>query len=335
MDLLYSGLVNVLGTDRVVLYPARPKYFEGVPVSTGDKEKDYGAERRSLGYVKGNTPLYVDAVEIRQMLQRQKIGLIVTDEREDSYRLYLSLSAQFFDVPVIVVAGHDKFWAQSPETVKQQYGKNFRLLFSDLFEERYVELPYFRPYNWSVNFDHLWDPKQRQKFLNDKKYDICFSGFNSHPDRLRFVEHVYNNWTNRGLKIKVFLETRPNTMEAFDQKAKYFEDIARSRICLNLRGAATTGKTMRFWEIPYVGSFMLSQRFTMALNPFMEGSHCAYFSDENEFDRKVDQYLSFESFRENAAHDANIVATKWCTSEERARQVLGWTGEYLGQTSTV
>jgi len=35
--------------------------------------------------------------------------------------------------------------------------------------------------------------------------------------------------------------------------------MAQSKICLNLPGASTGGRALRYYEIPYVGSFMLTQ----------------------------------------------------------------------------
>lgn len=338
MDLLYGGLVQLLGPQRVLCYPPRKKYTgELVPngklLKVGDKEKDYGVERGSLGYTKNNGMVnQLDQWSVRQLMAKGDIGLVIVDERAESFKLYCEIYGPALDVPVVCVSGHDRFWNESPELVKEMYGRNFLLLFSDLFEPRFKDLPYFRPYDWSANFDHFWNPKKRLDLLTKKEYDICFMGYNSHPDRDKFVRHIETHW--KGLKLNVMLERRKDTFDAFLDKSVYFEAIAKSRIALNLRGAAETGKTMRYWEIPYVGSFMLSQQFVMPGRvPFIEGSHCAYFSDILELDEKIDHYLNNEWMRESCAIDAHAHLMRSHTSEARAHEVMYQVRKALNENS--
>lgn len=332
IDLVFAGLVKLLGPSKVLCYPPRKKYTAdivsfGRTVRTGDKEADYGIERKSLGYTAENVMInQLDEFQLRMMIAKGDIGLIVVDERDECFELYCRLRAPAFDVPVICVSGHDRFWNQSPEHVRSLYGKNFKLLFSDLFEDRFRELPYFRPYNWSTNFDHLGPGRvQMDRLRAAKQVDVCFYGYNSHPDRERFVDHVLKRWSH--LNLDVMLEKRPNVMDSFMYKWDYFESMARAKICLNLRGAAVTGKTLRFWEIPYVGSFMLSQRYKSWPREILaEQFECSYFSDEKELDDKIQFYLENDELREKIA-EQGLEASRSNSCKERVRQILTATEE--------
>lgn len=287
-DLLHAGLVKYLGPARVIDFPYHFKHREQVPLAfDGNPEHDWGLERRTLGYTPENhrVSFYSDE-EIRDELRQGNIRMIFIDERDESYELYLRLRANFFDVPVVVVAGHDRFWNKSPEFVANRYGKNLEMMFLDNWRPEYGELGKKGIkaciYSWSINFDHYWTPNRNQ----EKIYDISFMGYNSHPDRARIVDHILSKWGH--LKLKLDLERTPDTMRSYVRKSDYFDVMARSKVCLNLRGAAENGKTLRFYEIPYVGSCMLTQD-SGADHPyeFTPGHKAVYFKDLKELDEKI------------------------------------------------
>jgi hypothetical protein len=297
IDLVWAGLVQLLGPENVVDYPARSKHRER-PVLTGHHEADWGAERRSLGYTpRGHLVPIRTPSEVIEMVRRDEVGLIIVDERAESFFLWQSLQVDIWrrEISVVVVAGHDSFQNTCPQDVARMYGKHFRMMFLDNWRPEYSELPWARPYAWSINFDHLWDPTKREELLGQEPlYDISFMGYNSHPDRLRFVEHIRRRWGH--LRLHLVLETRPDSFGMYVPKAQYFETIARSRIALSLRGAAQNGKAMRFWEIPYVGTPMLAQRDGIVwpeprLAP-QDGHDFLAFSTEQELDETIDVLLN-------------------------------------------
>lgn len=298
LDLVFAGLVRRFGPDRVIDYPPKEKHREGNIVFTGDAEADWGRERRSFGYTPYNQDISRHTqAEVATMVKRGEVGLIVTDERNESFEQYLRISAQFFDIPVVVIAGHDRFWNVSPSHVKDNmYGRKMPIMFLDNWTPEYDSLDFARVTNLSTNFDHFWE-RPKDAF---KKYDISFMGYNSHPARKVVIDHIRDRW--KDLNMRIIFETRPDTMSAFVPRFEYFEDILRSRICLNVRGAAQDGRALRFYEIPYVGSFMLSQ-VTNAnqLHPFIEGEHCSYFDSLDEMDKKIEFYLNDEEKREKIA----------------------------------
>lgn len=325
LDAVFAGLTKMHGNDGVIDFgPCTKKHREGIPQKTGDIEKDYGAERRSLGYSPGyeKQPILKPA-DINKLLAQNKISRIFIDEREESYIHYLQLGARHFKIPVVVIAGHDKFWnvnADEPTKILEQYyGKNFEALFIDNWRESYDKLALIHnvyPMSYATNFDHLWEVGKRDEFLKTKLYDICFLGYNSHGARPAVTDHIAKKYGH--LNNCLLVEKRPNVMDTFIRKDEYFKKMAQSRICLNLRGGAECRKALRFYEIPYVGSYMLSQTDeARQVNKFVGGVHCDYFSDLRELDQHIDWALANETQREFVASRGHQHSMQYHTALSR------------------
>lgn len=318
MDAIWAGLVDKHGAENVIDWPPKEKHREGIPQLTGNVEADYGAERRSLCYTLDHDKLPVlDRNQIRNMLARGEISRIFIDERPESFRHYLELAANFYSVPVVVIAGHDRFWNHGAiEGVKGQYGHLLEAVFADNWRDEWRGYKNVFPMSYATNFDHLWDHSRREDLLKNKVYDVCFMGYNSHPDRARFVDHLKKRYG--GDHNYLFVERQPNVMDSFIRKSQYFKIMAQSRVCINLRGAAECGKALRFYEIPYVGSCMLSQEFPAnQVHPFVDGEHCMYFRDEAELDNKIDILLGSDILRERIAKSGHEHAMKFHTARAR------------------
>jgi hypothetical protein len=317
IDAVWAGLVNVLGHENVIDYPPADKHRAGIPQITGNVDKDYGAERCSLCYTGKKFPSFT-IKEINDLMRSEEIERIFIDERLESYEVYLQTIARFMAIPVVVVAGHDRFWNKSLDVLKMWYKDNLEAMFLDNWISGYDNYKNTYLINYATNFDHLWNVEERKELLKNKKYDIFFMGYNSHPDRAMFVDHLIEKYGTKNNKI--FVEKRPNTVECFVPKREYFKYMAQSKICINLRGAAACGKALRFYEIPYVGSFMLSQRFEgKQIRPFEEFEDCDYFSTIDEMDRKIDEYLKNDLIRECIAQNGRNWAKQFHTAEARVR----------------
>ena len=320
LDLLFAGLITNLGYENVVDYPSHNKHRMGVPKLIGDHEKDWGAERMSLSFTKEHKLLrHWTRADVMEEIRYGKIDIIFLDERRESYELYLGLKANFFDIPVVIVAGHDKFWNESPNFIRTNYYKrNIKAMFLDNWREEYNSISNAYPYNWSINFDHLWDINNREQ---DKLYDISFTGYNSHPDRVMFVDHIMSKW--KDLRLNVVLERRPDSFGLFVNKSEYFKTMAQSKICLNLRGAAENGKTLRFYEIPYVGSCMLSQDTgANQIDKFEHEKHCLYFKDIKELDTLIEDIVFNDAKCKSIANNGLAHALNKHTSHNRVRSML-------------
>lgn len=318
LDLLFAGLVNNLGVENVIDFPSHLKHRMGKPNLIGDNEKDWGAERMSLSYThcydKGRVWTRNDVIS---ELRNNNIDMIFIDENVNSYNLFLSIGGHIYETPVTVVSGHDKFWNVSPEWLKKNYYRNCKFMFLDNWRDEYNKVTNANVYNWSINFDHLWNQNRQ----NEKVYDISFMGYNSHPDRERFLSHIINKYNSK-LKLNFVFETRPNSFAKFVNKHEYFKQISQSKICLNLRGAAENGKTLRFYEIPYVGACLLTQDSNaMQLYKFENNKHAAYFSNERELDDQIEMLLEDDNYKLIATNGFEH-ATKYHSVSFRIKEIL-------------
>lgn len=318
LDLCFAGLRQNLGADNVWDIPWKKKHREWAGVVQGLIEPDWGLERRTLGY----TPQDDDRIGNWIQVDPSQVKRIWLDERMESFNEYRRKGFYDAKVPVVVVAGHDRFWNQSPQFVANLYGERLQAMLLDNWYPEYARLPFRVGHvRWSCNFDHYWT---RPKEPRPKEYDICFVGYNSHPDRARFISHIERNWDH--LNNFIQLERRPDTVDSFLSKEMLFSVMQRSRICLNLRGAADRGKTLRAYEIPYVGSFMLSQRIDDPglMQDFREDVECAYFDDEDSLDANIANYLEDETNRELVAKSGHEHTITNLTAKARWGAVVRW-----------
>jgi hypothetical protein len=314
MDLIFAGLVGKFGPLKVFDFPRKEKHREWV--GPDDPTNDWGKERRTLGYTGFNVSS--DRDEILRLARKGKL-LVFMDERDETHQVYYQLFGNL-PVPVVIVAGHDRFWNVSPEHVIKKFAGRLQRLFIDNWEPSFYKLPLTSLINWSANFNHYWKMPERPP---EKDIDIFFVGYNSHPDRARFVDFIESHPIFGKLNNHIVLERRPDTMGQYVSKQEYFTLMARSKVCLNLRGAAARGKTLRFLEIPYVGSFMASQTFEdRQLHPFVDEEHCCYFSNEMELQHVLLFALQDPERRERIAFEGHKHLLAHHTVEARIDYVM-------------
>ena len=317
LDLCFAGLRKNLGVENVYDIPWKKKHREWAGVVQGYTHSNWGLERRTLGYLPTDDTRRVD-----RKFDPSQHTRVWLDERMESFQKYRELGLYEAKVPVVVVAGHDRFWNQSPQFVASLYGERLQAMLLDNWYPEYVNLPFrTRRIGWSCNFDHYWT---RPTVPPKKDIDIFFVGYNSHPDRARYIDHVIKTFPN--LNNHIYLETRPDCFEEFIPKERLFNLMLRSKICLNLRGAADRGKTLRAYEIPYVGSFMLSQEIEDPgmRQDFMMAYHCDYFCNPDALTKSVEYYLSHDEMREHIASVGHAHAVNDLSVESRWRDVLRW-----------
>jgi len=329
LDLCFAGL-NLNGVN-VLDVPYRDKHREWWDVIDRGRQSDWGLERRTLGFVESVgddrssvVPNSTELVTLEILRKRGEIRRVWLDERMESFAKYRELGLDRTDARVVVVAGHDRFWNHSPEFVASLYGDRFEAMLLDNWYPRYADLPFkARRIGWSCNFDHYWTRPTEPPV---KDIDVSFIGYNSHPDRERYVEFIRRVFP--GLRLHLVLETESDSFGKFVPKSAYFDLIQRSRIALNLRGAADRGKTMRAYEIPYVGSFMLSQRVDDPglAEDFVDLKHCVYFHSEQQLKRQVEWFLSPDGalHREVIAGQGHWRTLDHLTTFSRWRDVIGW-----------
>lgn len=323
LDLLFAGLVKNLGYENVIDFPFKKKHREW------KGSGDWGAERRSLGFTADNSKAREYSFdEVMKEIRSGNIERVFLDERHESHEMYLKLRLSMFNIPVVVVAGHDRFWNESPWHVASMY-KNCEAMFLDNWRPEYSEIrpkaPPFHQYTWSANFEHLCDPALISEWQKDKIYDVSFFGYNSHPNRERYMNFIEICPDLRYLKKNFIFERRPGTTEVFIQKPEYFKMMAQSKICLNLRGAAENGKTLRSYEIPYVGSLMLTE-LTDAIESeprsFTDGLNCLTFDSEEQLKDKLLWAFELPETREAIAENGHDFLMKYHNVKFRVKEML-------------
>lgn len=318
LDLCFAGLVHNHGPQHVIDFPNKSKHREW---AYKRNQSDWGLERRTLGHTEFNRD--VPRFSEFDVIEAGRAGLIDRiwlDERMESFAQYRRLGLDSTSAKVVVVAGHDRFWNQTPKFVADLYGDRLEAMLLDNWYPEYAKLPFrTRRIGWSCNFDHYWS---RPETPPEKDIDISFVGYNSHPDRARFVDHIEKRWPD--LKKHIVLEREPNSFGKFVPKAEYFNIIQRSKIALNLKGAADRGKTMRAYEIPYVGSFMLSQVIgdPGMTDDFVAGEHCMYFANEDQLDVLIEHFLSADERREQIAAQGHTRAIGPLSVKQRWADVI-------------
>lgn len=325
LDLCFAGL-NENGLN-VLDVPYKDKHREWWDVIDGKRTTDWGLERRTLGFGcaddrRSVIPNSTELVSLDILKKHGEIGRVWLDERMESFQKYRELGLDKTDAQVVVVAGHDRFWNHSPEFVASLYGSKLAGMLLDNWYERYEKLPFkARRIGWSTNFDHYWD---RPTVTPQKDIDVCFVGYNSHPDRARYIEHIEKNFPH--LNNFIMLEREPNRFDRFISRAQMFDVMQRSKICLNLRGDADRGKTLRAYEIPYVGSYMLSQAIDDPgmMQDFVNGEHCGYFSNEDDLRFLIKHNLKYEFDREHVAAGGHRRAVTDLSVRSRWGDVLKW-----------
>lgn len=318
MDLIFAGLVRKFGAENVFDYPSRAKHRQGKPLLVGDPEKDYGAERRSLCYTDSyQSTLFWTKQEMVQIIMNDDAWVFL-DETEESYERFMEIAGFCSRVTnVVVVAGHDSFRGD-PAAVIKRHGVHLRAMFVDDWKPEYDSLPKTHLINLSCNFDHLWDHSRRAEYLADQKYDVCFMGYNSIPVRKLVIDHVKQRWGH--LNNFILFEERPNEFSQFIRHDDYFRIMAQSKICLNLPGASTNRRALRYYEIPYVGSCMLTCKVnTKLLHPF----NCYEFDSLEQFDSLIENLLLHPDHRRAVAAADHEHCMKYHTVDARIDYVFG------------
>jgi spore maturation protein CgeB len=102
----------------------------------------------------------------------------------------------------------------------------------------------------------------------------------------------------------------------------YLKEIARCKIVLNFRGLGWD--TMRYWEVPAVGSFMISQEPKILIpNNFESGKHLVWCSDGlDDLIDTIDYYLARPTERERIAKNAREHLIKYHLNTVRAKTLL-------------
>lgn len=305
-DLTYSGLVKLLGQQNVTDYPWNPKFH--LPI------KDYP---KNLGFTSFTMPF-------RPNINFKNFDLVIlAAAKQDVLELYEKLLPKINHLPVLFLDGGDL-----PEIGGDFYRLKAGSVYESILKKRPFDMvlkrefipdlhgniplvfpfPFSFPYNMplSVQPEHL------------KKYDVSFWGQQEPAIRTRALTMLQGKYdcANNGTTLKQDFST-------YKRKGKfYLEEIARCKIVLNFRGGGWD--TMRYWETPAAGSFMITQRPQISIpHNFEDGKHVAYCDDSlDDLLNKIDYYLHRPEERASMAGNAKAHLERYHLNTVRAQTLL-------------
>ena len=151
----------------------------------------------------------------------------------------------------------------------------------------------------------------------EKKYDVSFWAVESDPVRTRALQLLENEFDCRENGT-----VRNQVFSKYKRKGQfYLEELRACRIVLNLRGSGWD--TLRYWETPAVGSFMVSQRPGIVIpNDFISGKHIAVIDQPEEIIEVCRYYLDHPEVRETMAAAAHRHLLEFHSETARAAYFL-------------
>lgn len=303
-DLSYSGLAKTLGRGRVADHPWNPRFH--LPLK---------AYPRNLGRAGFAWP--------RIRADAGSFGLVVVGAAKPRcFQTYLDIVDRIPpSTPVAFIDGGDR-----PEVggdLKRLGGWNLFLEagrkrpFDLVFKREMVEGETYpentHPLPFSFNFDRL--PGKATASL---KYQVSFWAVESNPARtkaLELLEDRFDCRANGTVRNQVFSKYKR-------RGRRYLEELAACAVVLNLPGAGWD--TLRYWEAPALGRFMISMRPRIAIpDNFVDGKEAVFCRDDlADLVDLCQRYLNDPEKREAMAKAAKEKARKKHSDVARANYIL-------------
>jgi hypothetical protein len=339
-DPLYVGLVRLLGQEQVVDFPSKAIFHEP------------SSKRWFLPQVPA---LPYDEAGIKDMLRHRRFDLICLASARDGCvknlrRIYVASHSP----PVVFIDGSDD------QRIRREVAREFSVVLYFKREYAWVGesgaarwwdcvrafggdralYECTHPLQISLPQDVLTTPPQS----SNKSIDISFYGHASHFRRpqvaalierlgnegLKVAAGIYGSPTDRQYKLEPtrwrrmiakVLQAGPVSLEDQQRKlspAEYYDVLGRSKIAVSVRGGGFD--TLRYWEIPARGSFLLSERPDIRIPENFEHRRQAVFFNPNlrDFNELVRYYVAHDAERETVAEAGHAHFLRYHSSERRA-----------------
>lgn len=307
-DFIYSGLIKLVGSENIIEMPWNIKYH-----------MNFRPYPKNIGVQKGN--LFQSIKNLHYDLENIDV-VIVASCHKDTIEQYGSVINKISDsVPRIFIDGGD--WDNIAGDLDRLGGKD---LYNEIIKKRPFDFIFKREYSiqrdypenvialpMCFNMDLL--PTEMPKSY---KYDVAFWAVESHSIRTQALDLLENNFDcsmNGTVKNQI--------MKKYKRKGTfYLQELASCKIGLNFRGAGWD--TLRYWEIPAVGGFMISQRPQILIeNNFVDGEEIIFCKDDlSDLIELCEYYLKNETARASIAQKAKIKLQSYHSNIERAKKIL-------------
>lgn len=306
-DLTYSGLVKTFGLRNVIDYRWNKKYH--IP---------YKKYPKNLGYTPGSffSTYFSGKIDFSQIDY-----VFVGACKVEAFEIYCAIAPEIpTDVPVVFIDGGDGNRIGIDLTTygrPELYEKALALRpFDFTFKREYlVDTDYasdVAPLPMSFNFDRV------PPLPKEKKYDVSFWAVESHILRTQALELLENRYDCRENGT-----TKNQKFSRYKRKGSfYLQELAACKITVNIRGGGWD--TMRYWEVPAVGAFMLSQKPGIVIpNNFEHGKDAVFFKDDlSDLIDLADYYLKHEGEREAIARAGREKMLRHHTDVKRVEYIF-------------
>lgn len=305
-DFIYSGLVKVIGAENIIESPFNINFhwnYRSYPKSIGEQK---GTLFKSL---------------MARMHKNEYDVVIVASCHPDTISHYLELLPNISsNIVTVFLDGGDRpevggdfdrlgGKSQYQEVIKK---RPFDLIFKREFLINHEYPANVYPLPMCFDFNNL--PSLDGKF----KYDVAFWAVESHPIRtkvLSLLETRFDCAENGTVKNQV--------MKKYKRKGMfYLQELTRCKIGLNFRGAGWD--TLRYWEIPALGGFMISQCPQIHIeNNFVDREEIVYCKDDlSDLVDLCEYYLEHDDERQRISKNAHAKTKAFHTDTERAKYIL-------------
>lgn len=262
-DALYQGFVNVVGSENVQAY----RWYKRYHLPTYQHPKNLGFSGFKL-----------PRPRVGKRLVRNYSLIVIASCKSATFQDYLEIAPHIHKgAKVIFLDGGDE-----PEIAGDLRREGAEELFFEAMSIRPPDFIFKRemlisrsydsnvfPLNFAVSFNNF------QSSPRPKLFDVVFWAVESHPIRteiLTVLEGHFDCKSNGSLRSKVF---RKHGRKGRD----YLSGILESRITLNYRGAGWD--TLRYWEVPALGQFLISQRPEIIIpNNFEDGKSIVFVGED-------------------------------------------------------
>ena len=156
------------------------------------------------------------------------------------------------------------------------------------------------------------------------KYDVAFWAVESHPIRTEALDLLQDKFDCQENGT-----VRNQVMKKYKRKGMfYLQELASCKIGLNLRGAGWD--TLRYWEIPALGGFMISQRPGILIeNDFVDGEDVVYCKDDlSDLVELCEYYLEHDEERKRIGSNALKKTARFHTDIVRAQYLVNTISSY-------
>jgi hypothetical protein len=308
-DATYSGLAKILGTENVIDYPWNPNFHLN--------RKKYP---KNIGYTPGSL---LKSLSSRLFSNNKYDVVIVASAKPACFCEYLKIIKDIpSSTPVVFIDGGD---------FSDIGGDLLRLKAPHLYEEAVSSRPFdlvFKreylidrdypanvlPFPFSFNFSRITDVMSPENF----KYDVSFWAVESDPIRtcvLNLLDDKFDCRDNGTVRNQTFRKYKRKGL-------KYFEELQSCKIVLNFRGVGWD--TLRYWETPAIGRFMISQKPQIVIpDNFIDGKEIVFCKDDlSDLVELCEFYLEHDNEREIIANNAYMSAKSKHSDVARTEYLL-------------